>query len=118
MTAPGPARPGGATAYQLRTYTLRSAEALERYATVHWPRHVTSMPAFGVTVHGFWTDPQPGAHRLVALLGFRDGVDPGEFTAAYVASPELAADMQGFDVGDIVDVQELQLDPVAGSPLA
>ena len=104
--------------YQIRIYTLRTAEALHQYATVHWPRHIASMPSFGVTVHGFWTEKRAGAHRLIALLSFRDGIDPAAFTAAYVASPELAADMRGFDVSDIVGVEELQLDPVAESPLA
>jgi hypothetical protein len=104
--------------YQIKTYTLRTAEALQKYASVHWPRHVTSMPSFGVTVRGFWTDHQAGAHRLIALLSFREGVDPAEFLTAYAASPELAADMQGFDISDILDVEELLLDPVAGSPLA
>jgi hypothetical protein len=103
--------------YQIRTYTLRTAEALQRYATVHWPRHLTSMPAFGVTVHGFWTEHRAGAHRLIALLSFREGTDPAAFATAYLGSPELAADMRGFDVSDIVDVEELLLDPVAGSPL-
>jgi len=32
---------------------------------------------------------------LIALLSFREGVDPDEFLSAYVASPELAADIQG-----------------------
>ncbi|WP_199513144.1 NIPSNAP family protein [Nucisporomicrobium flavum] len=104
--------------YQLRIYTLRTAETLQRYATVHWPRHLTSMPSFGVTVHGFWTDHQAGAHRLLALLSFREGTTPADFITAYLASPELAADMRGFDVGDIVAVEEVLLDPVAGSPLA
>jgi hypothetical protein len=104
--------------YQIKTYTLRTAESLDRYATVHWPRHLTSMPPFGATVHGFWTDSQAGSHRLIALLSFGEGVDPAEFLAAYVASPELAADMQGFDVSDILGVEDLLLDPVAGSPLA
>jgi hypothetical protein len=85
---------------------------------MHWQRHITSMPSFGVTVHGFWTDHQAGTHRLIALLSFGEDADPTEFLAAYVASPELAADMQGFDINDILDVEELLLDPVAGSPLA
>ena len=68
-------------------------------------------------MHGFWTDHQAGAHRLIALLSFWEGADPAEFATAYLASPELAADMQGFDVSDIVEVEELLLDPVAGSPL-
>lgn len=44
--------------------------------------------------------------------------DPAEFLTAYVASPDLATDMQGFDVSDILDVEDVLLDPVAGSPLA
>ena len=51
---------------------------------------------------------------MIALLSFREGTGP----AAYLPSPELAADMAGFDVGDIVGVEELLLDPVAGSPPA
>jgi hypothetical protein len=104
--------------YQIKIYTLRTAEALHRYATVHWPRHVTSMPAFGATVHGFWTDHEAGTHRLLALRSFGEGTDPADFLTAYVASPELTADMAGFDVTDIVDVEDVLLDPVAGSPLA
>jgi hypothetical protein len=38
--------------YQLRTYTLKTAAVLERYATVHWPRHISSLRAFGVITHG------------------------------------------------------------------
>jgi hypothetical protein len=41
--------------FRLRIYTLRSAGALERYATVHWARHVPSLASFGVTTHGIWT---------------------------------------------------------------
>nr|WP_221380275.1 hypothetical protein [Actinoplanes polyasparticus] len=104
--------------HQIRIYTLRTAEALQQYATVQWPRHITSMPSFGITVQGFWTDHQAGAHRLIALLSFREGVDPAEFITAYAASTELAADMRSFDVSDIVGIEELLLDPVAGSPLA
>jgi hypothetical protein len=104
--------------YQIKTYNLRTSEALQKYATVHWPRHLTSMPQFGAAVHGFWTDDQPSAHRLVALLSFQEGVDPAGFLAAYVASPELAADMEGFDVTDILGVEDLSLESVAGSPLS
>lgn len=36
--------------HQIKIYTLRTAEALQQYATVHWPRHPRTMPLFGVTV--------------------------------------------------------------------
>ena len=42
--------------FQLRIYTLRSGEALERYAAVHWTRHIASLRAFGVATHGIWTE--------------------------------------------------------------
>jgi NIPSNAP len=104
--------------YQLRTYTLRTAEALQDYATVHWPRHIPSLRAFGVATHGIWTNHDGDAHRLVALIAYADGAEPGEVTTAYMASPEFAADMQGFDISDILNVEELLLDPAAASPLS
>ena len=104
--------------YQLRIYTLRTAGALRDYATVHWPRHIPSLRAFGVTTHGIWTDHDPDGHRLVALIAYPDGADPGEVAAAYMASPEFAADMQGFDVSNILNVEELLIDPAAASPLS
>ena len=103
--------------YQLRIYTLRTVEALERYATVHWPRHIPSLRAFGVTIHGIWTQHDAVAHRLLALISYPEGADPTELTTAYMASPGFAADMDGFDVGDIVNVEDLLLSPVAASPL-
>src|SRR5262249_17295864 len=37
--------------FQLRIYTLRSPEALQQYATVHWARHLATFKIFGVTTH-------------------------------------------------------------------
>ena len=103
--------------YQLRIYTLRTVEALEQYATVHWARHIPSLRSFGVTTHGIWTQHDTGAHRLLALISYPDGADPTEVTTAYMASPGFAADMVGFDVGDIVRVENLLLNPSEASPL-
>jgi len=103
--------------YQLRTYTLRTAAALEDYATVHWPRHISSLRAFGVTTHGIWTQHDADANRLVALISYPKEADPTEVTTAYMASPGFAADMDGFDVSNIDNVSEILLDPAAASPL-
>jgi hypothetical protein len=102
---------------QLRIYTLRSADALQRYATVHWARHVATFTTFGVTTHGVWTERRDGLNRLVALIGYPPGADPDEVTQTIMASPEFAADMAGFDRDDIVDVQSLLLDPAPYSPV-
>jgi len=104
--------------YQLRIYTLRTAEALEDYATAHWPRHIPSLRAFGVTAHGIWTDHDADAHRLLALISYPEGADPTEVTTAYMAGPEFTADMDGFDANNITNVEELLLDPTAASPLS
>ena len=102
---------------QLRIYTLRSPEALQRYATVHWARHRTTFTTFGVITHGVWTEHSGGAHRLVALIGYPPGADPEQLTRQVMASAQFAADMAGFDADDIVDVQSVPLDPTSFSPI-
>lgn len=102
---------------QLRTYTLRTAEALRRYTTVHWGRHLSTFAAFGVTTHGVWTESGGEGHRLVALIGYPPGANPDEVTRMIMASQEFAADMVGFDIDDIVDVQTTLLEPASFSPV-
>ncbi len=103
--------------FQLRTYTLRSPEALQQYATVHWARHLATFDAFGVTTQGAWTERGGDANRLVALIGYPPGADPDQLTRHIMASPQFAADMAGFDVDDIVDVRTALLDPTPFSPI-
>lgn len=103
---------------QLRIYTLRSPEVLRQYATVHWARHVATFETFGVTTLGVWTERSGGAKRLVALVRYPPGADPERVTRQAMASPEFAADMAGFDVNDIVDVQSILLDPTSFSPIS
>ncbi|OBH51739.1 NIPSNAP family protein [Mycobacterium sp. E2479] len=104
---------------QLRIYTLRSSEALRQYATVHWARHLDTFRAFGVTTHGVWTEQDEGATatRLVALVGYPEGVDPEQLTRRVMASAEFRADMAGFDVDDIIDVESILVDPAPFSPI-
>ena len=103
--------------FQLRIYTLRTDEALERYSTVHWARHVGSLAAFGVTTHGIWTECDGSANRLVALVSFAQGADPLAVTNEYMASPEFNADMEGFDRRDVVAVTAMLLDATGSSPI-
>jgi hypothetical protein len=103
--------------FQLRIYTLRSPDLLQEYATVHWARHLATFDTFGVTTHGVGTESGDDANRLVALIGYPPGADPGELTQRIMNSPAFAADMAGFDVEDIVDVQTTLLDPTPYSPI-
>jgi hypothetical protein len=103
--------------FQLRTYTLRSPEALQQYATVHWSRHLETFKAFGVTTVGVWTERSAVAHRLVALIRYPSDADPEQLTRRIMASSEFAADMAGFDVDEIADVHTELLDPTVFSPI-
>lgn len=103
--------------FQLRIYTLRSPESLQQYATVHWARHLATFTTFGVTTHGVWTERSGGANRLLALICFPQGTDPEQLTRHIMISSEFAADMAGFDVDEIVDVQSILLDPTSFSPI-
>ena len=109
-------RNDGLIMFQLRIYTLRSAEALERYATVHWTRHIPSLAAFGVTTHGIWTQ-RGDDHRLVALISYPDGADVAGLTRDFMTSSEFTSDMGGFDPEDIVSVDSMLLDATPSSPL-
>ncbi|HZA10086.1 NIPSNAP family protein [Mycobacterium sp.] len=103
--------------FQLRIYTLRSPEALDQYATVHWARHVPTFETFGVTTHGVWTEHGDGGNQLVALIGYPPDADPDQLTRHIMTSTEFAADMAGFDVDNIVDVQTILLDPTSFSAI-
>lgn len=103
--------------FQLRIYTLRSAAALQQYATVHWARHLPTFAASGITTHGVWTERSGGENRLVALIRYPVGTDPDQLTRHVMSTPEFAADMVGFDVDEIIDVQSVPLDPTSFSPI-
>ena len=103
--------------FQLRIYTLRSSEALQQYATVHWARHLATFATFGVTTHGVWTERSGAANRLVALIRYPPGTDPEQVTWECMSSPEFAADMDGFNTGEILAVQSVLLDPTSFSPI-
>ncbi|MGY4646779.1 NIPSNAP family protein [Mycobacterium sp. URHB0021] len=103
--------------FQLRIYTLPSPESLQQYAMVHWARHRATFKTFGVTTHGVWTERSGGASRLVALIRYPPGADPEQLTRNIMTSPEFAADMAGFMVDEIVDVQSVLLEPTSFSPI-
>ncbi|WP_042703518.1 NIPSNAP family protein [Azospirillum sp. B506] len=103
--------------FQLRTYTLATAEAAERYLSVHWPRHLDSLPAFGITVHGVWRVVDPDMPpRVVALVSFAPGSDIAAVNAAYMQSDAFRADMDGFDISAIRGVEAQLLNTMPGLP--
>jgi len=78
---------------------------------VQWPRYIPSLRAFKVSTHGIFTDHDTDAHRVLALISYPEGADPPGITAAYMASPAFAADMDGFDVSNIINVEKISTRP-------
>ena len=103
--------------FQLRVYTLRSADALDSYAAIHWTRHIGSLRAFGVETCGIWTAREDGENRLFALVSYENGADPARVESEYMAGSAFAEDMAGFDPHDIVDVTSVLLDATMSSPI-
>ncbi|MFF2936904.1 NIPSNAP family protein [Streptomyces mirabilis] len=105
--------------YQLRVYTLCSPEALIAYENI-WSKHIPGLAKHRITTHGVWTvpaAPKSEAPQLYALVSYRDADDVQERLQAYLAGPEFRADMEGFDISQIIDVAESVLTPTADSPL-
>lgn len=105
--------------YQLRVYTLRNPAALAAYEMV-WAKHIPGMAKHRITTHGVWTVPAvPGreAPQLYALVSYSDADDMQERLEAYLQSPEFHADMEGFDISQIIGIDESALAPTADSPL-
>ncbi|MBW7970211.1 hypothetical protein HYH08_12255 [Bradyrhizobium sp. BR 10289] len=67
--------------------------------------------------HGFWTAKNDEVPRLFVLVSYAEGDDPVEIEKRYLRSPELAEDVEGFDVGNIVRVETTMLLPSTASPL-
>ena len=104
--------------FELRVYTLRSADALKFYGEAIYPRHLASFPLFGIEAHGFWTADADALPRLFVLVSYAPGDQPGEVGQRYMQSQEFANDIRNFDVSDIVSVESTILIPSNGSPLS
>jgi len=50
-------------------------------------------------------------------ISYPNGVDATELASEVMASPEFAADMEGFDPHDIVAVDSIPVDPTRSSPI-
>jgi NIPSNAP len=102
--------------YELRAYTLSSAEALDSYRTVNYLRHLASFAHHNIGLHGLWTahDRSP---VLYALVSYAEGADTEKVTEQFMNSAEFHADVEGLDPSTIVDVASTLLTPSAGSPL-
>jgi NIPSNAP protein len=102
--------------FELRTYTLSSAAALDSYRTVNYLRQLPSFAHHNIGLHGLWIA-HDGSPVLYALVSYADGEDPEKVTERFMNSAEFRADVEGLDPSTIIDVASTLLTPSAGSPL-
>ena len=102
--------------HEFRASTLSSAEALDSYRTVNYPRHMASCAHHDIGFHGLWTV-QCGSPVLYALASYAEGEDPVAVTQLFMNSADVRADIDGFDTSAIVNVTTTLLKPSEGSPL-
>lgn len=102
---------------ELRTYTLADEDALQRYVSGFWPRHIQTLGRYGITVHGVWTEASPHGRHVVALIGYPPDSDPLHLAESYRTSVDFAEDHALFDVSSIISTRTVRLDPIASSPL-
>ncbi|MCM2441838.1 NIPSNAP family containing protein [Agrobacterium vitis] len=101
--------------YEMRIYTLKSAEAATAYRKI-WIKHIESLKAVGITTHGVFTvDGDP--NKIVALVNYPEGADPKEVSDRYMTSDLFKEDMTGFDPAWFSSVEAIPLAPEACSPL-
>ena len=103
--------------FELRTYALRTKDALDFYAETVFARHLHNFSLFGVEAHGVWIAKDDIAPRAFLLVSYSEGDDPGKVAQRYIQSPEAADDIRDFDVADIVSVESTVLVPSTSSPL-
>lgn len=101
--------------FELRIYTLKSAEAAKAYVDV-WLKHVESLKTFGIVTHGVFTNPADPT-KLIALVNYADGDDAQTVTDRYMASDLFKADIAAFDMADFSSVETTLLSPTTFSPL-
>jgi hypothetical protein len=102
---------------ELHTYTLESADALRRYTTHFWPRHIQSLRKHGITIHGVWIDAGADGHRVIALVGYPPGSNPARLAETYRGSIDFAEDHADFDISHITSTQAATLEAIPSSPL-
>ncbi|HLL64957.1 MAG TPA: hypothetical protein VK453_04310 [Micromonosporaceae bacterium] len=82
--------------FQVRTYTLATAEAAQAYLGV-WAKHAVSLKAFGIQTLKYEVAPGTDGLQIRALVAYPAGSDPAVLDVAYRASAQFKEDMVGFD---------------------
>jgi len=101
--------------FELRTYTLRDAEAAKLYAE-RWIPHIDSLKVLNITAIGVWYS-QNNPNQVVALVRYPDGSNPAKAGSEYMQSEGFINDMKGFDFSLIKKVDTTLMNAAEASPV-
>ncbi|MBS1204747.1 MAG: hypothetical protein H6R25_1646 [Proteobacteria bacterium] len=94
---------------QLRIYTLRNKESATKYFRDCWPKHMVSLPKFGIFVNNVYIGGDEQENQVIAVVTFPDDCDINSLNQNYMRSKEFSNDMSGFNMSDIINVEEIKI---------
>lgn len=96
----------------LRIYTLKNQAMADLYFNVHWQRHLISLPKYHIQVDSVHLEQVHEVNqpcRVFALVHTKDADDMETLNAQYMQSDDFKADMAGYDMTAILNVEEVKL---------
>lgn len=94
---------------QLRIYTLKDAKSAEVYFHQHWPKHMISLPKFGIFINDVYLGCNEQANQVIAIVTFPEKCDTDALNKKYMSSEDFINDMDGFDMSNIIGVSEISI---------
>lgn len=91
---------------QVRIYTLKDRQSAEIYFHRHWPRHMVSLPAFGIYVNHVYLGKEC---QVIATVTYQERAEIEALNQKYMTSKEFMSDMDGFDMSSILRVDEISI---------
>ncbi|MEA9393230.1 hypothetical protein SJI19_22265 [Acerihabitans sp. TG2] len=91
---------------QLRIYTLKDKNAASEYFQHHWMKHLSSLPKFGIAINDVYLGADNNADKVMAIVTYPKDSIPKELDKKYMQSDDFKADMVGFDLSNIIKVDE------------
>ena len=94
---------------QLRIYTLKDKESAEKYMPPDNPEHAISLPKFGIFINSVYLGGNEQANQVIAVVTFPEECDVNLLNRQYMQSPDFSEDMRGFNMTDIIHVDEIAI---------
>ncbi|WP_125709612.1 hypothetical protein [Lacticaseibacillus porcinae] len=93
----------------LRIYTIRNQAMADLYYHVHWQRHLISLPKYRIQVDQVQLEQVKTADAPCRVFALVHTDDMATLNDQYMYSDDFKADMAGYDMTAILNVEEVEL---------